>query len=52
MLISVITVSTPTGFLKSIVEANIPNKITTIYKITEVIKIASRLLFALKPENE
>lgn len=41
MLISVITVSIPTGFLKSIVEANIPNKITIIYKITEVIKIAS-----------
>ena len=52
ILISVTTVSTPTGFFKSIVVANIPNKITIIYKITEVIKIASRLLFALKPENE
>ena len=52
ILISVTTVSTPTGFFKSIVVVNIPNKITIIYKITEVIKIASRLLFALKPENE
>ena len=41
MLINVITVSMPTGFLKSTVVANIPRIIVSTYKITADKKKAS-----------